>query len=180
MKIAITGHTKGIGKALATEAKLKDYEVKGLSRSTGHDITLTSIIDEIKDCDVFINNAYAPYYQTQILKDIIKEWQHQDKLIVNISSKMSILDNAPEGLHTYFRDKYEQNEIIRKQSIRAFPKVMNVILGLTDTEMSKVYDVETKMSTRDVATVIFNLIEAPVSVQQVMLDAPGFDWKQIG
>lgn len=180
MKIAITGHTKGIGKALANEAKLREHEVKGLSRGTGHDISLVSIIDEIKDCDMFINNAYAPYYQTQVLKDIIEEWQGQDKLIVNISSKMSMLDNAPEGLHTYFRDKFEQNEVIRKHSIRAYPKVMNVVLGLTDTEMSKVYDVETKMSTTDVANMIFNLVESPVSVQQIVLDAPGFDWKEIG
>ena len=38
MKVLITGHTFGIGKAILDNCP-DDYEVKGISRSTGHDLT---------------------------------------------------------------------------------------------------------------------------------------------
>ena len=38
-KIAITGHTKGIGKAIADLYSKKNYEVIGLSRSNGYDMS---------------------------------------------------------------------------------------------------------------------------------------------
>lgn len=179
MKIAITGHTKGIGKALAEEAELQGHEVIGFSRSNGKDISTIDVLRDIKDCDMFINNAYVPIHQTRLLKDVINEWEGQDKLIINISSKLSLLNEAPLGLDQYVEDKKEQNEIMKKRSIRATPRVMNVILGLTDTDMAKIYEVESKMSTKDVADLIFNLVQSPISVQQIVLEAPGFDWKRI-
>ena len=44
MKIAITGHTNGIGQALAREYQQRGHEVMGLSRRTGQNIYLTEKI----------------------------------------------------------------------------------------------------------------------------------------
>ena len=59
MKIAITGHSKGIGKACYNILE-KDNEVYGFSRSNGYDITenFNAIVHAVKNCDVFINNAW--------------------------------------------------------------------------------------------------------------------------
>ena len=60
MKIAITGHTKGIGKACADV--FSEHEVIGFSRSNGFDIqAIEPILDSSNDCDVFINNASVSY-----------------------------------------------------------------------------------------------------------------------
>ena len=53
MKIAITGHTKGIGKCI-----FDNIISDGFSRTNGFDITKPdTFIDSIKNFDVFINNT---------------------------------------------------------------------------------------------------------------------------
>ena len=49
-KIAIIGHTKGIGKAIADISKC---EVIGLSRSNGYDLSgsLENILSKLNDCN---------------------------------------------------------------------------------------------------------------------------------
>ena len=65
MKFAITGHTSGIGKAVAEMCHTKGYQWIGFSRGTGYDIAREKdcgkIVYESSDCDVFINNAYYEY-----------------------------------------------------------------------------------------------------------------------
>jgi short-subunit dehydrogenase len=60
-KVAITGHTRGIGASL-TQKLSSECNVLGFSRSNGYDISkdedLIRIIDETLDCEVFVNNAY--------------------------------------------------------------------------------------------------------------------------
>ena len=89
MKIAITGHSKGIGRALYD--KLSDnHTLQGYSRSNGYDISTKQniIIRSAKECDVFINNAYSGFAQLEILKGIYNEWrQMPDKTIVNVISR---------------------------------------------------------------------------------------------
>lgn len=62
MKIAITGHTTGLGKHLVEQLGAKGYDLKCFTLSEGYNINTESgrqtILKEAKDCDVFINNAY--------------------------------------------------------------------------------------------------------------------------
>jgi hypothetical protein len=65
MKIVITGHTSGIGKAIYDR-----FSGIGLSRSTGFDITKDSILPYIDTDTCFINNAFTladPYAQVRLL-----------------------------------------------------------------------------------------------------------------
>ena len=58
-KVAITGHTSGLGAALFERFSVSD-DVVGLSRSNGFDIRdINGICERVKDCDVFINNDEA-------------------------------------------------------------------------------------------------------------------------
>jgi hypothetical protein len=94
MKIAITGHTLGIGKALAEVYQQHGHAVVGFSRSTGHDISTidgrTRIITESADCDLFFNNAHADFSQCDLLFELWMSWKNQKKYIVNISSAHSV------------------------------------------------------------------------------------------
>ena len=69
MKVLITGHTHGIGKAILENCP-DDYEVKGMSRSTGHDLTknLPDTLGFIKEYnpDIFFNNAWGQGAQNEI------------------------------------------------------------------------------------------------------------------
>lgn len=88
MKIAITGHTKGIGKAIADLYT----DVVGFSRSNGYDITMIGniarIVAESADCDVFVNNAYHDFAQCDLLEGMFEQWKDDPtKTIVNIISR---------------------------------------------------------------------------------------------
>ena len=60
-KIAVIGHTKGIGKAISDLYKTKKYEVIGLSRSNGYDLLneQEKIMEQIEDCNLVVINAHA-------------------------------------------------------------------------------------------------------------------------
>ena len=89
MKIAITGHTSGLGKALFKRYSSK-HQVFGYCRSNGFDIRdFSKLAREINVCDIFINNAYDRYSQVDLLREIFNLWQQKNKTIINISSLAS-------------------------------------------------------------------------------------------
>lgn len=102
MKIAITGHTAGIGKALAEQYQKRGHEIIGLSKREGHNIrNIPKIADHIEPCDMFINNAQAGFAQTELLFEMATRWQGTNKHIMIISSMMtespiSVLSNMTE------------------------------------------------------------------------------------
>ena len=88
-KFAITGHTKGLGKALANKIVTP---VLGFSRSSGHDISTEDgrldIVAQSADCNVFINCAYCgDLSQVDMLYSIYNSWKDRDSLIINIGSE---------------------------------------------------------------------------------------------
>lgn len=103
MRLAITGHTKGIGRALVD--LYPDY--LGFSRSNGYDIsdesTHQKIITEASDCDIFVNNAYHLDAQSKLFNMIFDVWRHdENKTIVNIISRARY--------DTHFGREYSDNK----------------------------------------------------------------------
>jgi hypothetical protein len=94
-KIVITGHTRGIGKAIYEYfSKDPTNTILGFSKSTGFDIQKSAdrghIVKMSWDADIFVNNAF-PYLtpddsQLILLRDIFNLWREQNKTIINISS----------------------------------------------------------------------------------------------
>lgn len=71
MKIVITGHSKGVGKAIYEHFVKNGHEVIGLSRSTGCDIKdIKPVLDQAEGCDLFINNAYHKHIQLEIVEEL--------------------------------------------------------------------------------------------------------------
>jgi NADP-dependent 3-hydroxy acid dehydrogenase YdfG len=90
MKIAITGHTAGIGAELARAYKSLGHEIVGLSRRDGNNIHNTlKLADIIEHCDVFVNNAQSGYAQTELLFEISQRWATARKHIIVISTMMT-------------------------------------------------------------------------------------------
>ena len=90
MKISITGHTKGIGKAIY-DVLSEEHDVIGFSRSNGFNISdPRKIFVASIGCDVFINNAYIMDTKDQInlFNMFFEQWKDDpNKFIVNIGSK---------------------------------------------------------------------------------------------
>lgn len=96
MKIAITGHSAGIGQALAKIYTEQGHEVIGLSRRIGYNIrSIPKVASVIESCDVFINNAQVGFAQTELFWEVWNRWRGQNKTIINISTQMTNNSVAP-------------------------------------------------------------------------------------
>ena len=108
MKIAITGHTRGIGQACA-ELLGHEHDIVGYSRSTGCDISAPAFPgdywSDIDSCDVFINNAHEQDAQLKIVQALFDRWKNQNKIIVNIGA---LGEKMPEN--SYARKHPDFNE----------------------------------------------------------------------
>ena len=152
MKIIITGHRSGIGKAVATLLSKKGHEIIGFDLTDGYDISepnnLNNIVLQLNEADVFINNAYHPTAQTILLRKSIEAWKNTEKIIVHIGSMMALgkgktLEHL-EHLVTeysqlpgpkYINVKREQMEIINAEFFNSTTKLIHIMLSATYTPM---------------------------------------------
>lgn len=115
MKIAITGHTAGIGKALA-EAYY-GHEIVGLSKRDGNNIrNIPKICDLVEPCDMFINNAQADYAQTELLFEMAQRWANTGKHIVVISTMMT--QQPVSVFPTLDMDAYRLQKLSLEQAVQ--------------------------------------------------------------
>jgi NAD(P)-dependent dehydrogenase (short-subunit alcohol dehydrogenase family) len=152
MKIAVTGHTQGIGKAIFDYFS-QDNQVEGFSRSNGFNIKIPTarqqIVELSKDFDIFVNNAYNSYDDAQLLMltAIAEQWRDTDKLIINISSRYTNNLNDP-----YCQTKKQLDDFC-EQRVYDRPYILNIKPGITDTpRVAK--ENKQKMSVNEIITVI--------------------------
>ena len=110
MKIAITGHKKGIGKAFAEQLSARGHEILGISRSDGENIRRTAhTASLIEPCDMFINNAISFYAQTELLFEVWYRWKDlkQTHHIWNISTKLCEQDHDIDIKGITFRESMQ-------------------------------------------------------------------------
>ena len=158
MKIAITGHTQGIGKQLASFFSAS-ASITGLSRTNGYDINdVVSIVAAVKDCDVFINNAYSGNQQVILLEEVYALWKDTDKTIISIGSAVTDyprieleLDNQPWP--------YREHKLALQKKFRELAwtaKTCHLALitpGATDTDLIKHLDC-VKMPTDEIVNAV--------------------------
>jgi nucleoside-diphosphate-sugar epimerase len=117
MKIAITGHTAGIGQALANQYSSRGHEIVGLSKRHGHNIkVIPKIADLIEPCDMFINNAQASFAQTDLLFEMAKRWQGTKKHIIVISTMMT--QSPVSELFGLDMDAYRVQKIALEEAVK--------------------------------------------------------------
>ena len=103
MKIAITGHKKGIGQEFARQLQDQGHTIVGISRSDGENIRRTAhTASIIEPCDMLINNAISMYAQTELLFEVWHRWQDikETHYIWNISTRVceNTEDHQLDGL----------------------------------------------------------------------------------
>ena len=182
MKICITGHTRGIGKATAELLAKDGHEIVGASMSTGVNVLRTTktvnwILKE--DPDVFVNNVYAPDSQVHILYKLYEQWQYKDKHIINLGSTSadSIMHFQEMGFNKdwtpYVSDKARLDFACQYLSERYNEdhrcKVTNVAAGFVDTQAVAMFKPFIKsycfMQPSDVANIVKWVIDTPKHLQ---------------
>ena len=173
--IAITGHTKRIGKAIY-DSFSPNIETIGVSKSNGYDINTEEgrkqIIARVAHCDVFINNAHEDFGQVKMLNELFTAWKMEDKLIINIGVDTVPYSNWQVVHKQYPVEKvalHAQCELLQNDELRKC-KITNLALGYVDTEFNKDYD-GPKLSYKNIIDTIKWIIKQPTEIKQLVLSA---------
>ena len=162
LKYAITGHTNGIGKAFSELPEVKDNFI-GFSKSNGYNIKdvedRRKIIKESIDYDVFINNAYTLYYQTDLLYELHKKWKDSDKIIINMGSNTT--DGMKDFPHTYTAHKASlETASLQLSNTKDICRVALLKFGYVGTErILKYMKPEHYIPVEDAAKIIYQTVE---------------------
>jgi short-subunit dehydrogenase involved in D-alanine esterification of teichoic acids len=170
MKIAITGHSKGIGKALY-DTLSSTHTCKGFSRSNGYDIEDQKhlIVQASLKCDVFVNNAYKNIRQVELLNSMWNEWKHDEsKTIVNISSlsKYPGLSGNTTGYSACKAALSHQAFLLMFKEPGRKCRMINVNPGFVETDMTAAKHSQFNMLTpQECADAIVWAIEQPQHIE---------------
>ena len=179
-KIAVIGHTRGIGKAIVDLYKGKGYQVVGMSRSNGHDITADQekIIDAVRDCDLIVINAHAGRSQLDLLKNVYARYHNDRKKVVVITST----SGTPEGRDEDFDDADYQQYCDDKQELIGYiselqedllPRPMSVYdvcPDVVDTAMTKgLWTTLPKLETKEVAQAVSYCFESTFNINRIVI-----------
>ena len=121
MKIAITGHTHGIGKAFAEQLTERGHFIVGISRRDGQNIRrVPHTASLIEPCDMFINNAQTQFAQTELLYEVWQRWQGLERYIWNISTMMTELpiNTTPDGQEDIIMSQYRTQKLALENASR--------------------------------------------------------------
>ena len=125
MKIAITGHTHGIGKAFAEQLSARGHTIIGISRGGGENIRrIPHTATLIEPAELFINNAQSNYAQTELLYEVWKRWANwlppRHKWIWNISTIMTEepIHSRPDGHDDVTMGLYRNQKLALEEASR--------------------------------------------------------------
>jgi len=176
-KICIIGHTKGIGKAIADVSK---FEVIGLSRSNGYDLSgsLENILNKLDDCEYIVINAYAGNNQLELLKRIYNKYQNENKKVAVITSTSGTPagedDNVSNGLYKEYcqhkKELIEYIEDIQQELIKKPLSIFDICPDVVDTEMTDgMWEHWPKLEAKDVAECVWLCFEKPYNINKIVI-----------
>ena len=130
MKIAITGHTSGLGLSLYDHFS-KNNEVIGMSRSNGYDLAKDqqSIIDVASKCDIFFNNAYYQVSQAQLISKLYN--------VIPVITSGSIASDLDTSKNSYFLNKKIIETTHKRLSNKTLIPILLLKMGLLENYKCK-------------------------------------------
>ena len=179
-KIAIIGHTRGIGKAIADLYKKKKYQVIGLSSSNGYDLQCSQveIMEQLDDCELIVLNAYVGRGQMNLLKRIYGKFVFEDKKVVVITSTSGTPIGADEEMLDpeyveYCKNKktlIEYIEQLQQELLNKPLSVYDVCPDVVDTDMTKgLWEDLPKLKADEVAEAVRYCFESTFNVNKIVI-----------
>jgi len=164
MKIGITGTTAGIGNAVCQ----LPYEFVEFNRIDGDIHDVEAVYEKLKDCDVFINNAWDNDCQTKLLKFFFDKWKDQSKKIMSIGSSVASYNPSGSGYSDYVGLKRELRtahcDIVNLKTTKCKSYLVNP--GVTDTNLTADQN-RKKMTVQDVAGMIKFVLDNKLYVPEI-------------
>ena len=179
-RIFITGHTRGIGKAIFDLYKGKNFLCHGVSKSTGMDIDkdCDAIVKQMANFQYIVLNAYEKDSQLRMLQMIVERYQDDPKKIAVITST----SGTPAGLDSslkhqeynwYCKNKKALIEYIEKIQQDLYEKpiqIFDVCPDTVKTDMSKgLWEEYPKLQAQDVADCVEMCFTKPYNINKIVL-----------
>ena len=145
MKIAITGHKRGIGQEFARQLSAQGHDIIGISRSDGENIRRVAHTASIKEpCDMLINNAISMYAQTELLFEVWHRWKDSDHQhhIWNISTQVCEMDEDKPIRGLSMRDAMEYRN--QKMALELAHRQLNAQKSKTEMKLIRPPSVATQ------------------------------------
>ena len=183
-KIAVIGHTRGIGKATYDLYRKKKYKVVGMSKSNGFDIIhdQDKILEQIQDCGLVVLNAHADRGQLNLLKKIYGRHAF-DKMKVAVITSTSGIEEEPDYNQFKIWDKFEYVQYceIKKELIGYISELQDELLSkplsvydvcpdVVDTDMTKgLWEDLPKLTAKEVAEAVRYCFESTFNVNKIVI-----------
>ena len=179
-RIFITGHTRGIGKAIFDMYKGKNFLCHGVSKSTGMDIDkdCDSIVQQMANFDYIVLNAYEKDSQLRMLQMIVERYQDEPKKIAVITST----SGTPAGMDSslkqqeynwYCKNKKSLIEYIEKIQQDLYEKpiqIFDVCPDTVKTDMSHgLWEEYPKLHAQEVAECVDMCFTKPYNINKIVL-----------
>jgi len=177
MKVAITGHSNGIGLGLYQYFQDQGHQVQGFSRSNGYVLpeAVDTILIQSLDCDLFVNNSLPIQSQIELLEKLWEHWKNTDKTIVIVNSIISAMKTVevPEYMQEYQQQKNNLDALCRQLRFDNAPcKILSIRPGYVATNIFHDLGVENPpkevcMSVDDVVSVVDYMLNVPIYVHDI-------------
>ena len=179
-KIAIIGHTRGIGKAIADLYRKKNYTVVGLSSSNGYDLQCSQIeiMEQLDECQLIVLNAYVGRGQMTLLKRIYGKFVFENKKVVVITSTSGTPVGEDEDLQNPEYIDYCENkknlisyiEELQQELLNKPLSVYDVCPDVVDTDMTKgLWEDLPKLKADEVAEAVRYCFESTFNVNKIVM-----------
>jgi NAD(P)-dependent dehydrogenase (short-subunit alcohol dehydrogenase family) len=177
MKVAITGHTSGIGQGLYNYFQERGYSVQGFDQTNGFLLpdAESQVLEQIEHYDIFINNALPVASQISLLKQLWPKWKNSDKKIIVLGSMMSQMEHVLPDAKDYQQQKQELDRLCRhlryegKWDQPARCSLMILHPGFVTTTLIRDFGIPEKMcmSVVQVVNVVDYMLNSPLQFDSV-------------
>ena len=179
-RIFITGHTRGIGKAIFDLYKGKNFLCHGVSKSTGMDVDkdCDTIVQQMANFQYIVLNAYEKDSQLRMLQMIVERYQNDPKKIAVITSTSGTSAGMDSSLkrqeyNWYCKNKKSLIEYIEKIQQDLYDKpiqIFDVCPDTVKTEMSEgLWEEYPKLQAQEVAECVEMCFTKPYNINKIVL-----------
>lgn len=179
MKVAITGHTNGIGLGLYNYFVENKHEVIGFSRTNGYTMPEANerILEQIVDCDIFINNSEPILSQAFFMKKLWPLWWDKEKTIIVIGSVLSkIVTEIPEFGKAQLDKKildFECRKITYDMREGRKCVITSIHPSFVKTNLHSEFKVpdapeEVTLSVQEVVDIVDMTLKSPVAIEEIV------------
>tara|TARA_B100000586_G_C20107779_1_gene428288 strand:- start:482 stop:1108 length:627 start_codon:yes stop_codon:yes gene_type:complete len=177
MRILVTGHTKGIGKAIWNHYRfLHGTTCLGVSRSNDYPLNKISEWFEENEYDVFVNNAFDHqdiWAQTNALLHVYDRWRFEpEKIIINIGSMSTDPRYLLIGPYTVAKQALESacDQLHYLSLTKNGPRVTNIAPGYVDTPLVEGIVDRHKLTPDNIVSVVEFVLSFPGRIKYIPVE----------